>query len=37
MLIDDIRAAATAGDNRHAADLVSALRHFLSTHKSTAR
>ena len=33
MLIDDIRAAAAAGDSRHAAELVSALRHFLSTHK----
>ena len=33
MLIDDIRAASAAGEGRHAAELVSALRHFLSTHR----
>jgi hypothetical protein len=33
MLIDDIRAASAAGDNRHAAELISALQQFLSTHK----
>jgi hypothetical protein len=32
ILIDDIRAASAAGDGRHAAELISALRHFLSTH-----
>ncbi|OJU10306.1 MAG: hypothetical protein BGN85_07055 [Alphaproteobacteria bacterium 64-11] len=32
MLVDDIRASLAAGDNRHAALLVSALRHFLSQH-----
>ena len=36
MLIDDIRAAAAAGNIRHAAELVSALRHFLSTHKAAS-
>jgi len=32
MLVDDIRASLAAGDNRHAALLVAALRHFLSLH-----
>jgi hypothetical protein len=31
MIIDDIRAASAAGDCRHAAELVAALRHFLNT------
>ena len=35
-LIDDIRAASGAGDHRHAAALLSALRHFLSLHPSSA-
>lgn len=35
MLIDDIRAAAAAKDSRHAAELISALRHFLNTHTNT--
>jgi len=30
MLVDDIRASLAAGDNRHAALLMAALRHFLS-------
>jgi hypothetical protein len=33
MLIDDIRAAVAAKDSGHAAALISALRHFLNTHK----
>jgi hypothetical protein len=31
MLVDDIRAALAAGNGRHAAELVSALRHFMSS------
>ncbi|HVZ27579.1 MAG TPA: hypothetical protein VG798_02895 [Rhizomicrobium sp.] len=30
ILVDDIRAALAAGDSKHAAELVSALRHFMS-------
>lgn len=37
MLIDDIRAAVAAKDSRHAAELLSALRHFLNTHKLSAQ
>ena len=32
MLVDDIRAAMSAGDVKHAADLASALRHLLTTY-----
>lgn len=32
MICDDIRAALDRGDNKHAAELWSALRHFLESH-----
>lgn len=32
MIIDDFRGALRAGDTRHAAELASALRHFLAVH-----
>ena len=36
MLVDDIRAALAAGNTKHAAELVSALRHFMSNPQSGA-
>ena len=32
MICDDIRTALDRGNNKHAAELVSALRHYLETH-----
>jgi hypothetical protein len=34
MLRDDIRAAIKAGQHAHAAELLAALRHFLTEHRS---
>lgn len=36
MIADDIRASLKSGDVAHAAKLVSALRHFLTTHQEIA-
>ncbi len=33
MLVDDIRAALKTGDTAHAAELVGALRHFMTVHR----
>jgi len=35
MLRDDIRAAVDRGDHAHAAELIAALRHFLSEHRAS--
>jgi hypothetical protein len=35
MLRDDIRAAIGRGDHAHAAELIAALRHFLSQHHAS--
>ena len=35
MIVDDVRAAFDAGDVRHAAELVTALRHFSAEHASS--
>jgi hypothetical protein len=37
IFIDDIRAASQTGNHRHAAELVSGLREFLSLHPTASR